>query len=60
MSSHNLTPEALEYFREMGRQGGIVGGKKSAANLTKKERRLRALKAVQAREAKRAQAKKPA
>ena len=43
-----------EYFIEQGRIGGKLGGKAAAANMTKKQRTIRALKAVRAREAKRA------
>jgi hypothetical protein len=42
-----------EYFQECGRQGGKLGGKIAAENMTAEQRRERALKAVQAREAKR-------
>ena len=50
---NKLSPEATEFFREIGKEFGHLGGKKAAANMTKRERRLRALKAVRAREAKR-------
>ncbi len=51
-------PEAVrEYFVKMGRKGGKIGGKKSAANHTPEERSASARKAVQARWAK-ARAKK--
>jgi hypothetical protein len=34
---------------EMGRRGGKIGGKKTAANMTAKERKARARKAAKAR-----------
>jgi len=42
-----------EFFQKAGSQGGKIGGKVAAANMTKAERKRRALKAVRAREAKR-------
>ncbi len=44
-----LPKEALAYFREQGRQGGLIGGKISSANLTAKQRKARAKKAAVAR-----------
>jgi hypothetical protein len=62
MKKQELPPEVLEYFRQQGSKGGKLGGSKAWANLTPKERSVRAKKAVAAREAKRAlqkPAKKP-
>lgn len=41
-------------MREMGRKGGLIGGKRSLETMTAEERSERARKAVAAREAKRA------
>ena len=57
MVKKKMTNEALEFFRELGKEYGHLGGKAAAARMTKRERRLRALKAVAAREAKRKAAK---
>lgn len=48
-----IPPEVTEFFRAIGKEHGAAGGRQAAANMTKKERKLRALKAVAAREAKR-------
>ena len=56
--SSRVSKELSEYFREMGRAGGKIGGKVAASNMTKKERKVRALKAVAAREAKREREKR--
>jgi hypothetical protein len=57
MARKKLSPEALEFFKkhgaEGGKLGGSAGGKKAAESLTPEQRRARALKAVAAREAKR-------
>jgi hypothetical protein len=47
-----LSPEAIEYYREMGQKGGKIGGPARAAKLSKKRRTEIARKAVQARWAK--------
>jgi hypothetical protein len=39
---------ALEYFREVGRKGGALGGKAAAASMTPAERTARAKKAAAA------------
>jgi hypothetical protein len=44
-----LSKAALAYFREQGRKGGLIGGKISSENLTKKQRKARAKKAAAAR-----------
>ena len=44
-----LPPQALEYFAEMGRQGGLLGGHARAANMTPAQRSASAKKASQAR-----------
>jgi hypothetical protein len=44
-----LPKEALAYFREEGRKGGLIGGKISSANLTPKQRKARAKKAAETR-----------
>ena len=43
---------------EMGKRGGKFGGKRSLETMTPEERRERAIKAVQAREAKRNEKKR--
>jgi len=43
---------------EMGKRGGKIGGKRSLETMTPDERRERAIKAVQAREAKRNEKKR--
>ena len=53
-----MTKEMLEYFRDVGRQGGKVGGKLRWAGVSPEERSAHAKKAVAAREAKRAKKKK--
>ena len=53
------TKAQLEYFRQMGSQGGKVGGKLRWAGVSPEERSAHAKRAVAAREAKRAKAKKP-
>ena len=45
-------------MREMGKKGGKIGGKRSLETMTPEERRERAIKAVQAREAKRTEKKR--
>lgn len=56
MARKKLSAEALELFREWGRSGGLIGGKKAAENMTAKQRSARAKKAsiagVAARKAK--------
>lgn len=49
-----LPAAVLRFFREQGRRGGLVGGKLAAARMTPEQLTERALKAVAAREAKRA------
>ena len=62
MAKEKLPPEVLEYFRKEGAKGGKIGGKiggkRSLETMTPEQRRERAKKAVAAREARRAQAKK--
>lgn len=48
MSKQKIPPEALKYFQETGRQGGKIGGKKAALNMTPAERTARAKKAAKA------------
>lgn len=43
------------YFQEQGRIGGRIGGVLSSSRMTTKQKRERALKAVAARERKRAE-----
>jgi hypothetical protein len=50
---HKLSPEALEFFRNQGRKGGKIGGKRRSENLTPARRSEIAKTAVNAREAKR-------
>jgi hypothetical protein len=45
----DLPPEALEFFRQQGKDHGAEGGRKAAENMTPEERSKRAKKAVQAR-----------
>jgi hypothetical protein len=47
------TEEQLQYFREVGRQGGKVGGKLRWKGVSAAERTAHAKRAVAAREAKR-------
>lgn len=47
------TKEQLEYFREVGRQGGKIGGKLRWKGVSPEERSAHARRAVAAREAKR-------
>jgi len=51
--SKMIPPEVTEFFRAIGKANGAKGGRAAAANMTKAERKRRALKAVLAREAKR-------
>jgi len=44
-----MPPEVLEYFARMGREGGRIGGKVRAANMTDEQRSEGARKASQAR-----------
>ena len=44
-----LSREALKYFREQGKRGGKVGGKKRAESLTDEQRSEIAKKAAAAR-----------
>jgi hypothetical protein len=44
-----LRPDVLKAIRELGRQGGLIGGKARAKKLTAEERRDIARKAAQAR-----------
>ena len=61
MMRQKLNDSALEFFAECGRiggkLGGALGGKKAAENMTDKQKRARALKAVRAREKKRKRGK---
>lgn len=53
--------DILEFFRETGRQGGKIGGKRSLETMTPEERKARAMKAAAASakvRAKKAQAKR--
>ena len=52
MAKKRLPPDVREFFVEMGRQGGRLGGLARAANMTDAERSESARKAVQARWAK--------
>ena len=58
MAQKKLPPAVLEFFRKHGKQGGLIGGKKSMETMTAAERSARAKKAVQAREAKKQERKK--
>ena len=59
MPRKKLSASALELFREWGRSGGLVGGKKAAENMTDQQRSKRAKKAgIAAAAARRAKAKK--
>ena len=56
-----LPPDVLAQFREHGKKGGKIGGKKSWAKMTRAERSARAKKAGEASgKARKAKAKKPA
>ena len=51
--------EALEFFKEMGRKGGKIGGKRSLKTMTPEQRQERAQKAgLASAKAKRAAAKR--
>ena len=44
MKDKKLPKAALEYFRKVGREGGALGGKAAAANMTPEQlRKLRSL-----------------
>jgi hypothetical protein len=58
MAKKKLPPEVLEYFRKQGAKGGKIGAPARMEKLTHEQRVEIARKAVQAREAKRAAAKK--
>lgn len=47
-----IPPDIRAYFAEMGRQGGVLGGKARAQKMTAEERSESARRAVQARWAK--------
>jgi hypothetical protein len=53
MAKKKLPPDIREYFVREGRKGGLKGGVARAAALTPERRREIALKAIQARWAKR-------
>lgn len=53
MKENRIPPEALQFFREQGKRGGQIGGKKRAANMTPDQRSEAARRMVQARIAKR-------
>ena len=40
--SKKLPPEVLDFFKEQGRKGGKIGGKKSLETMTPEERTARA------------------
>jgi hypothetical protein len=52
MAKKKLPPEIRDYFVRMGKQGGALGGRTRAANLSVEERSESARKAVNARWAK--------
>jgi hypothetical protein len=54
--STKLSPEAMAFFREQGRKGGMIGGKRSLETMTPEERVARARVASEA--AKSARSKK--
>lgn len=59
MAQKKLSAEALKLFREWGRSGGLVGGKKAAENMTAQQRSDRAKKAgIAASAARKAKPKK--
>lgn len=48
-----MTPaERMEHFQQIGREGGLIGGRRTALNMTPEQRVERARKAVAARWAK--------
>ena len=53
-----MTKEMLRYFREVGSEGGKIGGKARWRGVSPEERSAHAKRAVAAREAKRAKRKK--
>lgn len=48
MAKKKLPPDVLEFFRETGRKGGKVGGKRSLETMTPAQRKARAKKAAAA------------
>lgn len=48
-----VTPQLRRYFQAIGREGGKVGGRKTALKMTAEERQARARKAAAARWGKR-------
>lgn len=48
MKEKKLSKVALDYFRQVGREGGALGGKKAAASMTPEQRTARAKKAAAA------------
>lgn len=49
MSKNKLPTKAIEYFKKMGRVGGLLGGKARASKLTPEQRSESARKAAKAR-----------
>jgi hypothetical protein len=64
MATKKLPPEVLQFFRDQGRKGGKLGGKRSLETMTPEERTERARKAgavsAAKKRAKKAKAKKTA
>ena len=52
LAKKRLPPEVLEFFRETGRRGGKIGGKRSLETMTPEQRTERAKKASAARKTK--------
>ena len=48
MAKHPPPPEVVEYFREIGKQYGALGGRATARKLTAAQRKKNALKASRA------------
>ena len=53
-----MTKQLRKFYQQIGREGGLIGGRRTAANMTPEERTARARKAVAARWAKRKKGKK--
>ena len=58
--SRKISKAMREYFQEIGRTGGKIGGKRSLETMTPEQRSARASKAIKARWSKRPQKPIPA
>jgi hypothetical protein len=53
-----MTKQLRKFYQQIGREGGLIGGRRTALNMTPEERVARAKKAVAARWAKARKRKK--